>query len=196
MSLAAASWLPLATCWSNNVTSADWASTPDLPVRGVRKRLSIVPSKLLRRNCALPIHLSLLSPLRQKRRVSSIEKPNQLSTLAHSKAARGPGWVLKIRYSMWRCSMYFIAREARTRWGIVAAVVLLSLFAAATAFAQQEIVGGGTTNYIPVFTGSNRIGNSHIAQLGGSTSIGATNERMGTTFQVITDSTALAQPGQ
>src|SRR5262249_36595338 len=44
----------------------------------------------------------LMSPLRQKRRVSSIEEPNQLSTLAHSKAARRPGWVLKIRYSMRR----------------------------------------------------------------------------------------------
>jgi hypothetical protein len=92
--------------------------------------------------------------------------------------------------------MYFIAREARTRWEILAAVVILSLFAVHAAFAQQEIAGGGTTNYIPVFTGSHRIGNSHVVQLGGSTSIGATNERMGTTFQVITDSTTLAQPGQ
>jgi len=92
--------------------------------------------------------------------------------------------------------MYFIARQARTRWEILAAVVILSLFAAATAFAQGEIVGGGTTNYVPVFTGTHRIGNSHIVQIGGSTSIGTNNERMGTTFQVITDSTSLAQPGQ
>ena len=92
--------------------------------------------------------------------------------------------------------MYFIAREARTRWEILAAAVLLSLLAAASALAQGEIVGGGTTNYIPVFTGSHRIGNSHIVQLGGSTSIGAASERLGTTFQVITDSTTLAQPGQ
>jgi len=79
---------------------------------------------------------------------------------------------------------------------MVAAVVILSLFAAVTAFAQEEIQGRGTANYVPVFTGSHRVGNSRIFQLGGSTSIGATNERLGTTFQVITDSTALAQPGQ
>jgi len=78
----------------------------------------------------------------------------------------------------------------------IATVVFLSLVAAATAFAQREIEGSGTTNYVPVFTGSHKIGNSRILQLGGSTSIGATNERPGTTFQVLTDSTTLAQPGQ
>ena len=92
--------------------------------------------------------------------------------------------------------MYFIAREARTRWGMLATVLVLSLFAAATAFAQEEIQGRGTANYVPVFTGSHRVGNSQIFQLGGSTSIGATKERLGTAFQVITDSTTLAQPGQ
>jgi len=92
--------------------------------------------------------------------------------------------------------MYLIARESRRQWWMLAAAVILSLFAAATAFAQEEIQGRGTASYVPVFTGSHRVGNSRIFQLGGSTSIGATNERLGTAFQVITDSTTLAQPGR
>jgi len=78
----------------------------------------------------------------------------------------------------------------------IGALLILCWLAAGTAVAQREIEGGGTTNYVPVFTGSHKIGNSRILQLGESTSIGATNERLGTTFQVITDSTTLAQPGQ
>ena len=74
--------------------------------------------------------------------------------------------------------------------------VILYFFAVGVAFAQKEIEGSGTTNYIPVFTGSHKIGNSRISQLGGSTSIGATNERPGTSLQVVTDSTTSAQPGQ
>jgi hypothetical protein len=60
----------------------------------------------------------------------------------------------------------------------------------------QTVTGSGTTSTVPIFTGSSEIGNSPISQLGGSTSIGATNERVGTTFQVITDSTIGPQPGQ
>jgi len=78
----------------------------------------------------------------------------------------------------------------------IGTAIISCLFTAAATFAQREIEGGGTTNYVPVFTGSHKVGNSRIFQLGESTSIGATNERLGTTFQVITDSTTLAQPGQ
>jgi hypothetical protein len=78
----------------------------------------------------------------------------------------------------------------------IAVVVILSLFAAATAFAQREVEGRGTPNYVPIFTGPHTIGNSRILQLGGTTSIGASNERPGTTFQVLTDSTTSAEPGQ
>jgi hypothetical protein len=52
------------------------------------------------------------------------------------------------------------------------------LFAALSAFAQNpqidDIVGVGTTNYVPVFTGSHRIGNSLIYQTGGKIGIGTT----------------------
>ncbi len=60
----------------------------------------------------------------------------------------------------------------------------------------QTVTGSGTPGTLPIFTGSSTIGNSLILQLGGSTSIGATSERLGTKFQVITDSTTSAQPGQ
>jgi hypothetical protein len=60
----------------------------------------------------------------------------------------------------------------------------------------QTVTGNGTTGTIPIFTGLSNIGDSPISQLGGSTSIGATNERVGTKFQVITDSTTGPQPGQ
>ncbi len=60
----------------------------------------------------------------------------------------------------------------------------------------QTVTGSGTTGTIPIFTGSSTIGNSQITQLGGSTSIGATNERVGAKFQVITDATTGPQPGQ
>src|SRR6267378_2142993 len=40
------------------------------------------------------------------------------------------------------------------------------------------------------------IASSKISQLGKSVAIGATNERPGTMFEVITDSTTIAQPGQ
>jgi hypothetical protein len=52
------------------------------------------------------------------------------------------------------------------------------LFAGLSAFAQNtqidDIVGVGTTNYVPVFTGSHRIGNSLIYQTGGNIGIGTT----------------------
>ena len=63
----------------------------------------------------------------------------------------------------------------------IAAVVALCLFAATTAFAQwtgeEEIEGDGTVNYIPVFTGSHRIGNSVIYQSNGNIGIGTTTAR-------------------
>ena len=46
----------------------------------------------------------------------------------------------------------------------ILAVVTLCLFAAGAALAQEEIEGAGTTNYVSVFTGSHRIGNSRIFQ--------------------------------
>ena len=49
------------------------------------------------------------------------------------------------------------------------------LFPVVSAFAQtkiDDIVGAGTTNYVPVFTGSHRIGNSNIFQTGGNVGIG------------------------
>jgi hypothetical protein len=52
------------------------------------------------------------------------------------------------------------------------------LFAAFSAFGQSteidDIRGAGTTNYIPVFTGSHKIGNSNIFQTGGAVGIGTT----------------------
>jgi hypothetical protein len=60
----------------------------------------------------------------------------------------------------------------------------------------QVVTGSGTAATIPIFTGSSAIGNSSILQLGNSISLGATNERVGTRFQVITNSTASPQPGQ
>ncbi len=60
----------------------------------------------------------------------------------------------------------------------------------------QTVTGGGTPGTIPIFTGSSKIGNSQITRLGGSTSIGATSERLGTKFQVLTDSATSPQPGQ
>jgi hypothetical protein len=57
----------------------------------------------------------------------------------------------------------------------IAAVGALCLFAAATVFAHEEIEGSGTTNYIPVFTGAHRIGNSNIFQSpDGNVGIGTT----------------------
>lgn len=60
----------------------------------------------------------------------------------------------------------------------------------------QTITGSGTVGAIPIFTATSTIGDSLIFQLGGSTSIGAAQERLGTKFQVITDSKISPQPGQ
>lgn len=60
----------------------------------------------------------------------------------------------------------------------------------------QTVTGSGTVGTLPIFTGSSTIGNSAILQLGGSTAIGATAERIGTKFEVITDSTTPPFPGQ
>ena len=60
----------------------------------------------------------------------------------------------------------------------------------------QTVTGSGTIGTLPIFTGSSTIGNSAILQLGGSTAIGATAERIGTKFEVITDSTTPPFPGQ
>jgi len=57
----------------------------------------------------------------------------------------------------------------------IAAVVTLCLFAAATAFAQEEIEGAGTPGYVPLFTGYHRVGNSVIYQSNGNIGIGTTN---------------------
>jgi hypothetical protein len=60
----------------------------------------------------------------------------------------------------------------------VVSVAALCLLAAFSAFAQNtqidDIEGVGTTNYLPVFTGSHRIGNSSIFQSSGSIGIGTT----------------------
>jgi hypothetical protein len=58
-----------------------------------------------------------------------------------------------------------------------AVVLILCLVAAATAFTQEEIEGRGTTNYIPVFTGSHTVGNSVIYQSNGRIGIGTTTPR-------------------
>ena len=54
----------------------------------------------------------------------------------------------------------------------VLAICLLAVFS----FAQEvdDIVGVGKTNYIPLFTGSHKIGNSNIFQTGGNVGIGTT----------------------
>ena len=60
----------------------------------------------------------------------------------------------------------------------IVSAAALCLLAASSAFAQNtqidDIVGAGTTNYVPVFTGSHRIGNSLIYQTGGKIGIGTT----------------------
>jgi hypothetical protein len=75
-------------------------------------------------------------------------------------------------------------------WTFVVSMCLVSIGRA------QTVTGSGTSGTIPIFTGASTIGNSVILQLGGSTSIGASSERPGTMFQVVSDSTTLAQPGQ
>ncbi len=75
-------------------------------------------------------------------------------------------------------------------WTLVLSLCLVSMGRA------QTVSGSGTPGTLPIFTGSSTIGNSLILQHGGSTSIGATSERLGTKFQVITDSTTSPQPGQ
>jgi hypothetical protein len=65
-----------------------------------------------------------------------------------------------------------------------------------TANAQEEIGGRGTAGTIPIFKGPSTIGNSKISQVGNSIAIGTTSERVGTKFEVITDSTIGPQPGQ
>lgn len=56
-----------------------------------------------------------------------------------------------------------------------AAVCILAAF---SAFAQSteidDIRGAGTTNYVPLFTGSHKIGNSNIFQTSGAIGIGTT----------------------
>ena len=56
--------------------------------------------------------------------------------------------------------------------------VAVCLFAALSAFAQttriDDIEGAGTTNYVPLFTGSHKIGNSNIFQTNGAIGIGTT----------------------
>lgn len=60
----------------------------------------------------------------------------------------------------------------------IASAVAVCLFAALSAFAQNtrvdDIEGAGTTNFVPVFTGSHRIGNSNIFESGGAVGIGTT----------------------
>ena len=56
----------------------------------------------------------------------------------------------------------------------IAAVGVLCLFAAASALAQEEIEGAGTPGYVPVFTGSHKIGNSTIFESNGNLGIGST----------------------
>ena len=63
----------------------------------------------------------------------------------------------------------------------IVSVVVLCLLSAFSAFAQNDqgdnIGGGGTTNYIPVFTGSHKIGNSKLFQSAGYVGIGTTTPR-------------------
>src|SRR5215467_10329724 len=73
-------------------------------------------------------------------------------------------------------------------------LVLCSFFVS-VGRAQTE-TDSGTPGTVPIFTGSSKIGNSAVSQLGGTTSIGATIERLGTKFQVLTDSAISPQPGQ
>lgn len=77
----------------------------------------------------------------------------------------------------------------------IALAVALCLIAAVSAFAQKvdDIVGVGTTNYIPLFTGSHRIGNSNIFQNGGKIGIGTTTPG----FPVhILNNNLVAPPGE
>jgi len=67
-----------------------------------------------------------------------------------------------------------IKGEGTMKLKIVSAMAVF-LFPVVSAFAQtkiDDIVGAGTTNYVPVFTGSHRIGNSNIFQTGGNVGIG------------------------
>jgi hypothetical protein len=60
----------------------------------------------------------------------------------------------------------------------IVSAVAVCLLAALSAFAQtteiEDIEGAGTPNYIPLFTGTHKIGNSTIFQTGGAIGIGTT----------------------
>lgn len=60
----------------------------------------------------------------------------------------------------------------------IVSAVAVCLFAVLPIYAQtteiDDIRGAGTTNYVPVFTGSHKIGNSNIFQTGGAIGIGTT----------------------
>ena len=62
--------------------------------------------------------------------------------------------------------------------GKFVAVLTLCLLATATAFAQStridDIEGAGTPGYVPVFTGSHKIGNSIVYEANGDLGIGTT----------------------
>jgi hypothetical protein len=64
----------------------------------------------------------------------------------------------------------------KTKFGVLTLWLLAA--ASASAFAQStridEIEGVGTPNYVPVFTGSHRLGNSSIFQFDDSIGIGTT----------------------
>jgi hypothetical protein len=56
------------------------------------------------------------------------------------------------------------------------AIVILSVYCAAAASAQEEIGGAGTPNFVARFTGKYKIGNSNIFQSpSGNIGIGTTN---------------------
>jgi hypothetical protein len=55
------------------------------------------------------------------------------------------------------------------------AVVILSVFLAAAASAQEEIGGAGTPNFIPRFIGKHRLTNSNIFEVGNDIGVNTTN---------------------
>jgi hypothetical protein len=75
----------------------------------------------------------------------------------------------------------------------IEAVVVLCLFTAATAFAQGEIEGRGTANYIPVFTGTHTVGNSVIYESNGNIGINSPNPNAKFEVKDFRDFDALGQ---
>lgn len=55
------------------------------------------------------------------------------------------------------------------------AIVILSVFLAAAASAQEEIGGAGTPNFITRFTGAHRVNNSNIFQAGNDIGVNTTH---------------------